>query len=45
MVFAYASDKDLQEQIGCVVDHCEALKAEMGQEAVALEINGEMYFI
>ncbi len=45
VVFAYASDKDLQEQIGRVVDHCEALKAEMGQEAVALEINGEMYFI
>lgn len=45
VVFAYASDADLQQNIGRVVDHCEALKAEMGQEAVALEINGEMYFI
>lgn len=45
IVFAYAADKDLQAHIGKVVDHCEALKAEMGQEAIALEINGEMYFI
>ena len=45
VVFAYASDADLQQNIGRVVDHCEALKAEMGQEAIALEINGEMYFI
>lgn len=45
IVFAYAADKDLQDHIGRVVDHCEALKVEMGQEAVALEINGEMYFI
>lgn len=45
VVFAYAAEKDLQEHIGRVVEHCETLKAEMGQEAVALEINGEMYFI
>ena len=45
VVFAYASDEDLQNGIAAVVDHCEALKNEMGQEAVALEINGEMYFI
>ena len=45
VVFAYASDADLQNGIAAVVDHCEALKQEMGQEAVALEINGEMYFI
>ena len=45
IVFAYAADKDLQEHIEEVVTHCEALKVEMGQEAIALEINGEMYFI
>lgn len=45
VVFAYASDEDLQNGITAVVDHCEALKQEMGQEAVALEINGDMYFI
>ncbi len=45
VVFAYASDADLQQNIGRVVEHCEKLKADMGQEAVALEINGDMYFI
>lgn len=45
VVFAYASDADLQEHIGRVVDHCDTLKREMQQEAIALEINGEMYFI
>ena len=45
VVFAYASDKDLQAHIGRVVDHCEEIKREMQQEAVALEINGEMYFV
>lgn len=45
VVFAYAAEKDLQEHIGRVVEHCEALKEEMGQESVALEIDGDMYFI
>ena len=45
IVFAYAADKDLQEHTEDVVEYCERLKAEMGQEAIALEINGEMYFI
>lgn len=45
VVFAYAAEKDLLERIGRVVDHCEALKAEMAQEAIALELDGEMYFI
>lgn len=45
VVFAYASDKDLQDKIGDVVDLCEELKNTMHQEAIALEINGDMYFI
>ena len=45
VVFAYASDADLQRNIGRVVDHCEALKREMEQESISLEINGDMYFI
>lgn len=45
VVFAYCSDSDLQAGIEEVVDHCEFLKSSMGQEAVALEINGDMYFI
>ncbi len=45
VVFAYAADADLQNGIAAVIDHCESLKKSMGQEAIALEINGEMYFI
>ena len=45
VVFAYASDADLQANIGRVVDLCDEIKRDMAQEAVALEINGEMYFI
>lgn len=45
IVFAYAADEDLQSHIGEVVDLCEDLKQEMGQEAVALSINGDLYLI
>lgn len=45
MVFAYCSDKDLQDKIENVIDFCEAMKEELKQDAVALELNGEMYFI
>lgn len=45
LVFAYCSDLDLQEKIDNVIDFCESLKKELQQEAVSLEINGEMYFI
>jgi len=45
IVFAYCSDSDLQKNIDKIVEHCEYLKSEMKQDAIALEINGEMYFI
>jgi hypothetical protein len=45
MVFAYASDSDLQSNIEKVITFCENLKTELTQDAIALEINGEMYFI
>ena len=45
MVFAYASEQDLNNKIDAVIDYCEGLKAELKQDAIALEINGEMYFI
>ena len=45
MVFAYCSDADLQKHAETVIDFCEAMKAELKQDAIALEINGEMYFI
>lgn len=45
MVFAYASEKDLRNKLDQVIDLCEDLKKEMTQDAIALEINGEMFFI
>lgn len=45
LVFAYANTAALELGIDKVLDFCEQLKAEMSQEAIALEINGEMYFI
>lgn len=44
-VFAYCSEADLQEHIEKVIDKCIELKETMKQDAIALEINGEMYFI
>lgn len=45
IVFAYCSEADLKNSADKVVDFCEKLKSEMQQEAIALEINGEMYFV
>ena len=44
-VFSYCSEKDLQDNIEKIIDYCEWLREELKQEAIALEINGEMYFI
>ena len=44
-VFAYCTDSDLQKYIEPVIDFCEKLKSDLKQDSVALEINGEMYFI
>ena len=45
IVFAYCTTDQLENNIDEVVEWCMGLKAEMAQEAIALEINGEMYFI
>lgn len=45
MVFTYCNDNDLQKNIDKVIEECEKLKKELKQDAIALEINGEMYFI
>ena len=45
MVFAYCSDSDLANGIDELVNFCEKIKTELKQEVIALEINGEMYFI
>ena len=45
LVFAYADEKSLNENLDKVVTWCENVKTELSQDAIALELNGEMYFI
>ena len=45
LVFAYCSTEQLEENIDTVIDFCVELKNELRQDAIALEVNGEMYFI
>ena len=42
---SYCDQVDLEKHIEKIVEHCEYLKKEMKQEAIALEINNELYFI
>ena len=44
-VFAYCKEADLQEKADKVIEFCMELKEELKQDAIAMEINGEMYFI
>ena len=43
--YAYTDTVGLEANIEAVIEHCEMLKKEMGQEAVSLEINNELYFV
>ena len=45
IVFAYCSDADLQQHIETIVNEAEAIKVELNQDNIALEINGIMYFV
>lgn len=45
MVFAFCDTASAEKYIDDVVRLCVSLKHEMGQEAIAMEYNGEMYFI
>ena len=45
VVFSYCSTAQLDAGIDAVVQHAEALRSAMQQEAIALEINGELYFV
>lgn len=44
-VYAYCSTEQAEIYLDSVVEMCVALKKEMNQEAIALEYNGNMYFI
>lgn len=45
VVFAFAAEADLLEHAESVVEYCRTLCREMGQEAVALEVDGAMHFV
>ena len=45
LVFAYCTSEQLEKNIDAVIDYCISLKNELKQESIALEVNGEMYFI
>ena len=45
MIFAYCSDVDLQQKLDDVLTFCLQMKSELKQDAIAVEINGEMYFV
>lgn len=44
-VFAYCKESDLMANIDRVIEKAEELRDRLKQDAVAMEINGEMYFI
>jgi|SRR5277367_5865118 len=45
VVFAYAIQEQLEESISRIYDFCLEMKRKLTQEAIALEVNGEMYLI
>jgi len=45
VVYAYCTEDLLQAHINDVTGYCEALKAEMEQEAISLEVDNQLYFI
>lgn len=45
IVYAYCKEAALQEKFGKIIDLAEELKEEMKQEAITLEINGQIAFI
>lgn len=45
MVFAYCTTEQVENHLEKVIDFCENMKAELAQDAIAFEYNGEMYFI
>lgn len=45
MVFAYTNQSDLESNIDKVYGFCLDMKKDLTQEAIALEVNGELYLI
>lgn len=45
LVIAYTNQSVLEANIEHIIDFCIAMKIELTQEAIAMEINNELYFI
>lgn len=45
MVFAYCTTEQAEESMKDIIHQCYIIKHQLGQEAVALEYNGAMYFV
>ena len=45
IVYAFCTTEQLQEHATDIIALCESIKHEMGQEAVTLEINGQVKFV
>lgn len=45
MAFSYTSQTQLEQSIEKVYDFCLDMKAKLSQEAIALEVNNELYLV
>lgn len=45
LVYSYCNDIQLESNIQAVIKLAEDLKVEMNQEAISLEVNGDLHFI
>lgn len=45
MVFSYCTDAQLNEKIEEILNWCVTMKEELRQEAIAIEVNGEMWLV
>ena len=45
IVYSFCTSDQLKEHISTIIEICEELKNEMSQEAITLEINGQVKFV
>lgn len=45
IVYSFCTSDQLKEHISTIIEICEELKTEMSQEAITLEINGQVKFV
>lgn len=45
IVYAYAGNEALEDQLGAVIEFCEGMKEALKQEAISLELDSALYFI